>query len=135
MKEKFQNFDQWKEVARTGNYIIKEFGDDTMHYYAVKPVSGAWGEVFRNDHPMHTMIDGFLNDVVRGEWIDATVHLHAMMMNCIPDTQFISEFAESYLRLLQRMEIPSDDTQSEEDILREDEAAEQIADQISGGEA
>ena len=67
MKERFSNFESWTEVARTGNYLVKEWRDGELHYYAVKAAIGNWCYVVRNDHPMHVMLEGFVCGDVSGE--------------------------------------------------------------------
>lgn len=130
MEQNFSNFDEWTEVARTGNYLIKEFGDDDMNWFVIKPAMGSFALVYRNDHPMHLAIKSFLDDNIPSEVLDTLVHLQAMMMNIIPDMQFVGEFSKIYTECVMRNTNTAISELSEEDVLSEDEAAEELADRI-----
>lgn len=130
MEQNFSNFDEWTEVARTGNYLVKEAGDEEMHWYVVKPAMGAFALVYRNDHPMHVAIDGYLSEQVPEDALDTLIHLQVMMMNIMPDAQFIGEFSKIYTECVMRNTNVAINELSEEEVLREDEAAEELAERI-----
>lgn len=128
------NFEDWTLVARSGNFLIKEYVDDELSYYCIKAVSGNWAEVFRNDSTMYQIIASFLDgeDENMGNVLDTLIGFHYTMANVAPDRVFAEEFAASVENLHKRIVeyAEANNPQSNEEILAEDMEAEHLEEQM-----
>lgn len=124
----WSNFEDWELVAQSGNFLVKRFDDEELSYYAVKAAAGHWAQVYRNDHPMYHIIESFVNtdDEHIGDVLDVLVTLSYTISSVAPDPQFVEEVYKSVESLHARIEAYANDGKSEEEILREDEEADEL---------
>ncbi len=104
----FTNFDDWKPVARSGNFIVKHFDDDSVKYYVVKTTSGNWSMVYRNDHSVYNVIDRYVTDTEDdeelGRVIDVICHLGYIMSTIVPDEEMYADALGAIDRYRKRVE-------------------------------
>lgn len=128
------NFEDWEFVAQSGNFLIKSYEDEELRYFAVKSAAGHWAQVYRNDHPIYHVIESFLNteDEKMGDVLDLLCTLNYTMSGLAPDSTFVEEFMTSVLALQERVDKFEQERRekSDEEILKEDEEAYEMAERF-----
>lgn len=131
----FTNFDDWKPVARSGNFIVKHFDDDSVKYYVVKTTSGNWSMVYRNDHSVYNLIDKYVieteDDEELGRMIDVICHINYILSAVVPDEEMYAEILGAVDRYRKRVEDYVKENgvagyKTEEEMAQEDMADDEI---------
>lgn len=121
----WSNFEDWEYVVQSGNFLVKYNEDGELRYFAIKSAVGHWAQVYRNDHPLFSLIEDFINtgDETIGKAIDLVITMNYTMSSIVPDEKFAREFYGSVKELLERLEeykAEKSGRMTEEEILRED---------------
>lgn len=131
---KWTNFEDWEFVVSSGNFLIKRYDDEELSYFAVKSAIGNWAQVYRNDHPIHYIIESFINteDEHTGDILDMLMTLNYTMSSIAPDAIFVEEFSKSLLSLQERVDNFEKDNaeKTDEEILEEDKEIEEAKEQF-----
>lgn len=92
----FEDFENWEEVGRCGNFLIKHNVDEELDYYAVKTTLGHQSFVFRQDHPWWNLFDLYAKGKVEDKAVETYLSLLFMQMSIIPDEKFVVDYIAIY---------------------------------------
>lgn len=130
----WSNFEDWDYVVQSGNFLVKSFEDEELHYFVVKAAAGHWSLVLRNDHPLYHLIQEFINteDDNLGNAIDLIFGLNYTMSAVAPDAKFVEEFYGAVNGLMERVDAyeQANRTITDEKVLEQDEYADEITEQM-----